>query len=43
MKIFGAVAALIIALFIVLAVAGGGDHGPGRHGGDHESSEGIHG
>jgi hypothetical protein len=30
-KVFGAVAILVIAVLVVIAVVGG-DHGPGRHG-----------
>jgi hypothetical protein len=31
-KVFGAVALVVIVLFVVLLVAKGGEHGPGRHG-----------
>lgn len=30
-KVFGAIALVAIALFVVVTIAGGGDHGPGRH------------
>ena len=38
-KIFGALALLVLLLFIVLLVTGrGGEHGPGRHGSSGGSS-----
>lgn len=30
-KVFGAIAIVVIALFVILLIAGGGGHGPGRH------------
>ncbi|HEV8363602.1 MAG TPA: hypothetical protein VGQ52_08775 [Gemmatimonadaceae bacterium] len=30
-KVFGIIALLVVLLFVVLMVAGGGRHGPGRH------------
>ena len=31
-KVFGIVALVVIVLFVVLLIAGGGEHGPARHG-----------
>jgi len=30
-KLFGIIALLVMLLFVILMVAGGGRHGPGRH------------
>lgn len=37
-KVFGVVAVLVLLLFVVLLVAGRGEHGPGRHGSSGGSS-----
>ena len=31
-KVFGVVALVVVLVFVVALVAGGGSHGPGRHG-----------
>jgi ABC-type transporter Mla subunit MlaD len=34
-KVFGIIALVVVVLFVVMIIAGRGDHGPGRHtGGD---------
>jgi hypothetical protein len=30
-KVFGAIALVVIMLFVVVVLVGGGEHGPGRH------------
>ena len=41
-KIFAAIALLVLLLFVVLLVTGGGEHGPGRHGSGGSSTVGEH-
>lgn len=33
-KVFGVIALIVIVLFVVVLLARGGEHGPGRHSGD---------
>ncbi len=42
-KVFGIIALLVVLLFIILTLAGGGNHGPGRHtgGGDQAPTSGV--
>ena len=41
-KIFGAIALVVIVLFVVVLLIRGGEHGPGRHGGSNTDTAGAH-
>ena len=40
-KVSGAIAAVVIALFVIVLLVGGGGHGPGRHSGRAEMQSGV--
>lgn len=41
-KVFGAIALVVVVLFLVVLVIRGGEHGPGRHGGSNTDTAGSH-
>jgi hypothetical protein len=41
-KVFGLVALIVIVLFVVVILTGGGEHGPGRHTPGGSNTRGVH-
>ena len=41
-KIFGAIALVVVVFFLVVLLMRGGEHGPGRHGGSNTDTAGRH-
>jgi hypothetical protein len=41
-KVFGAIALVVVVLFVLVLILRGGEHGPGRHGGSNTGTTGGH-